>query len=76
MDVIALLAGSSFKLADELFDTQNKYLVKYSDYIKTACIVFFTLFFFFNPEWSIFMILLLIPTCYSLHQIDIHFGFP
>lgn len=70
MDVIALLAGSFFKLADELFDTQNKYLVKYSEYIKTACIVFFTLFFFLNPEWSIFMILLLIPTCYSLNQID------
>ena len=70
MDVIALLAGSFFKLADELFDTQNKYLVKYSEYIKTACIVFSTLFFFLNPEWSIFIILLLIPTCYSLNQID------
>ena len=70
MDAIALLAGFLFKLADELFDTQNKYLVKYSECIKTACIVFFTLFFFLNPEWSIFMILLLIPTCYSLNQID------
>lgn len=70
MDAIALLAGSFFKLADELFDTQNKYLLEYSEYIKTACIVFFTLFFFLNPEWSIFMILLLIPTCYSLNQID------
>lgn len=70
MDVIALLAGSFFKLADELFDTQNKYLVKYSEYIKTGCIVFLTLFFFLNPEWSIFMLVLLVPICYSLNQID------
>jgi hypothetical protein len=73
MNAIALLAGSLFKLTDELFDTQNKYLLEYSEYIKTGCIVFMTLFFFLNPEWSLLFTLLLIPTCYSLNQIDTTF---
>ena len=70
MDAIGLLAGSFFKLADELFDTQNKYLVEYSEYIKTGCIVFMTLFFILNVEQSLLFIISFIPVCYSLNQID------
>jgi len=73
MDAIGLLAGSFFKLADELFDTQNKYLLEYSEYIKTGCIVFMTLFFFLNPECSLLFILAYIPICYLLNQIDTKF---
>lgn len=75
MNAIALLAGFLFKLTDELFDTQNKYLLEYSEYIKTGCIVFMTLFFFLNPECSLLVILAYIPICYLLNQIDTEFWF-
>jgi hypothetical protein len=72
MEATALLAGVFFKGADDLLDTHHPLLVKYSEHIKTLCIVFTTLFFFLNPEHSIFF-LLIIPVCFFVKQIDTDF---
>jgi len=73
MEATALLAGVFFKGADDLLDTHHPVLVKYSEYIKTLCIVFMTLFFFLNPEHSIFFLVLIIPVCFFVKQIDTDF---
>lgn len=73
MRLIALLAGTFFKLADELLDTHHPLLIEYSEHIKTLCIVFTTLFFYMNIEISILIILVYIPSCFYMNQIDTPF---
>ena len=69
-NIISLIAGSLFKLVDEIEDTDTKVFERYKDYIQTLCTAFISLWLYNNAYISLIHILIIIPLCLYVNQVD------
>jgi hypothetical protein len=69
-NTIGFIAGSLFKLVDEISDNPFPEFNTYKDYIQTLCTVFVTLWLFNDIYTSIALIIIIIPVCFYVNQID------
>jgi len=69
-NIISLIAGSLFKLVDEIEDTDTKVFEGYKDYIQTLCTAFISLWLYNNAYISLIHILIILPMCLYVNQVD------
>jgi hypothetical protein len=68
--IISLTAGSLFKLVDEIEDTDTKLFEGYKEYIQTLCTAFISLWLYNNAYISLIHILIILPLCLYVNQVD------
>jgi hypothetical protein len=68
--LIAVAAGASFKVVDEIEDLELLKGSNYNTYSKTLCTAFITLWLYTNPYVNLWNIAVLVPACAVVDQID------
>jgi hypothetical protein len=68
--IISFLAGSFFKMVDEIEDTENHIFEGYKDYIQTLCTAFLSIWLYNDVFVSLIHILIILPACMYVNQVD------
>ena len=68
--IISFLAGSFFKIVDEIEDTDKHIFEGYKDYIQTLCTIFLSLWLYNDVFVSLIHILIILPVCLYVNQVD------